>query len=478
MSASGDGVPLDDGSMEHASYDETGAAEALEADAAPVRDGPSADTAGHGAPMEFDGQSVSADMMAELYGTIGELGSLPMCNGERTMPNEGNAGNIGVTVEPERPGLGPAGEGSEAAAEAPAAPLNYDSAYQWAVRMFAVGSDAAIDIGGDAVLADAPVGVCCMVKQVVQDLYRNQPNDIGRSPERPDLRLSQEEAQGHLVGNLVIGELLAHEGRAVGKRVDNVVAKENKDAAAAKEAAKGPRKKARALQDDEAREAALKAIDDDLEAQRARRLRAAPTVSLQLPDRKTVVVEAKPKVVKPEVAEAKAADKLARLRAAAARAEAAVLPAEAHAIAAKRRVERAQQAREDLASHTFDHALAGAKVPLPKSGQPDEAYEAHNRTHDELVAEREALDARLARLRAERNVADEAADDARDAAELARNAVAEEERSRAAVAQAAERAAERAAQWAAQEEEWGREREESQARLAAARANVAAAEAF
>ena len=303
MSATGDGVPLDDGSMEHASYDETGAAEALEADAAPVRDGPSADTAGHGAPMEFDGQSVSADMMAELYGTIGELGSLPMCNGERTMPNEGNAGNIGVTVEPERPGLGPAGEGSEAAAEAPAAPLNYDSAYQWAVRMFAVGSDAAIDIGGDAVLADAPVGVCCMVKQVVQDLYRNQPNDIGRSPERPDLRLSQEEAQGYLVGNLVIGELLAHEGRAVGKRVDNVVAKENKDAAAAKEAAKGPRKKARALQDDEAREAALKAIDDDLEAQRARRLRAAPTVSLQLPPRRTVVVESKPKVLKPEAAE-------------------------------------------------------------------------------------------------------------------------------------------------------------------------------
>ena len=35
------------------------------------------------------------------------------------------------------------------------------------------------------------------------------------------------------------------------------------------------------------REAALKAIEDDLEAQRARRLRAAP-ISLQLPDRKTV----------------------------------------------------------------------------------------------------------------------------------------------------------------------------------------------
>ena len=55
------------------------------------------------------------------------------------------------------------------------------------------------------------------------------------------------------------------------------------------------------------------------------------------------------------VAVAAAADKLARLRAAAARAEAAVLPAEAHLTAAKRRVERAQQAREDLASLIFHH---------------------------------------------------------------------------------------------------------------------------
>ena len=110
---------------------------------------------------------------------------------------------------------------------------------------------------------------------------------------------------------------------------------------------------------------------------------------------------------------------------------------------------------------------------LPKSGQPDEAYEAHLQKQNELDAERDALYARIDQLRSEHYLADEAAADARDAAELARDAVAAEERLRAAAAQAAERAA----QWAALQEDHAREREEGQARLAAARANVAASEA-
>ena len=466
-------MALEEGPAERTSYGENGAADALEAEPAPVKDGLWADTAGHGAPVDFVEPSVPADALAELYGTIGGVKSLAMPNGQRPMPNERNIDSVGVKAEPERAGLDPAAEGSETPAEALAAPLDYDSAYQWAVSMFAVGSDAPIGLGGDAVLEEATVGDCCIVKQVVQALYRDRPDDIGRSPERPDLRLAQEEAYGHLVGNLVIGELLAHEGRAVGKRVENVVAKEAKDAASAKEAAKAPRKKARALTDEEAREAALKAVDADLAAQLARRLGARPSVSLQLPARKTAVVERKPKVVKPEAVESKAADKLARLRAAAARAEAAVLPAEAHITAAKRRVERAQQARKDLVDLIFHHTLAGAKVPLPKSGEPDEAYEAHQQKQHELDAEREALDVRLSRLRSEFNRAADAAADARDAAELARDAVAAEERSRAAAAQAVERAA----LWSAQQEEWACEREESQARLATARANVVAAQA-
>ena len=67
-------------------------------------------------------------------------------------------------------------------------------------------------------LRDATVGDCCMVKAVVQALFSDRLIDIFRSPEWPDLRLSKEEAQGHLIGNLVIGEQLADEGRAVGER--------------------------------------------------------------------------------------------------------------------------------------------------------------------------------------------------------------------------------------------------------------------
>ena len=43
------------------------------------------------------------------------------------------------------------------------------------------------------------MGDCGTVKEVIKVLYRNRLDDICRSPERPDLRLSQEEAQGHLL---------------------------------------------------------------------------------------------------------------------------------------------------------------------------------------------------------------------------------------------------------------------------------------
>ena len=371
-------------------------------------------------------------------------------------------GNAGKQVEPSDEVVG------SWPAEKAAQPLCFEIAYKRSVSMFARGRDASIDNGGDVVIDDPTVDTCHVVKAAVKATFDNHIGDISRSPERPDLRLSKEEAQGYLVGSLVIGELLAKEARDVGKRVDYVVSKEEKAKQEAAKKSKEKRRTARATEGDEARAAALAAVEEGEAALLAARLRESVAATLKLPARNTVIVESKP--VSAGVAVAAAADKLARLRAAAARAEAAVLPAEAHLTAAKRRVERPQQAREDLASLIFHHALAGAKVPLPESGQPDEAYEAHLKKQDELDAEMEAIDVRLSRLRSERTIAEEAAYDARDAAELARDAVAAEERSRAA-------AAERAAQWAAQHEEWEREREDGQARLAAARANVAASEA-
>ena len=48
------------------------------------------------------------------------------------------------------------------------------------------------------------------------------PSDaICRSPERPDLKMSQEEAQGWAVAAVVDRELLPDEARPIGKRVDN-----------------------------------------------------------------------------------------------------------------------------------------------------------------------------------------------------------------------------------------------------------------
>ena len=438
MSATGDGVPLDDGSMERASYADNGASEALEAEHIPIADGPSDCSVGHDVLMELYGVMVPPTSSTTASVTNAHVDVAPMANGHRTTTSEAAFSSSEMPVEAERPGLASGEEGSEEAAEAAAVPLDFTTAYQFAVRMFTNGKDASISCGGNAMLDEATVGDCVTVKSVVQALYRDRPGDICRSPERPDLRLSQEEAQGHLIGNLVIGELLANEARRTGKAVDNILNKEAKDAVAAKEAAKGPRKRARAQPDEAAQEEALKAIEDDFAAQLARRLRATPSISLQLPPRNTALVKSEPKIVKREAAAAKAADKLARLRTAAARAEAAVLPAELNHTAAKRRLERARAAFAELRSLRFEHALAGARVPMPEPGaECDEPYQAHVREQVELDGEMEALDAKVSMLRSACSAAEDAAEDARDAAEDARNAVAAEERTRAAAARCA-----------------------------------------
>ena len=92
--------------------------------------------------------------------------------------------------------------------------------------MFAGGRDSSVVLGGEPA-CDAPtVGLCERLKAQVAQVYKDRASDICRSPERPDLRLSKEEAQGHAMGSLVIGELLESEARRVGKDIDNVCAKE------------------------------------------------------------------------------------------------------------------------------------------------------------------------------------------------------------------------------------------------------------
>ena len=113
-------------------------------------------------------------------------------------------------------------------------------------------------------LQTASVGLCCSVKTVVHAVFTDHADRICRSPERPDLPISKEEACGHVIGSLCIGELLAEEGRKIGKRVYNV--------------RRGCR-----------RERALAAIERDLQTACAERLRAtSPESALKLPDHRSI----------------------------------------------------------------------------------------------------------------------------------------------------------------------------------------------
>ena len=118
-----------------------------------------------------------------------------------------------------------------------------------AVEMFVVGSEASVVFGGLQQLAGTQsVRVWKLVKQAIHDVYESKQHrsSICRSPERPDLRLAQEEANGYLAGAVFGIELLASEARAVGKNVDNCVAAERK-AATSKEPFKTQRRPCRKL---------------------------------------------------------------------------------------------------------------------------------------------------------------------------------------------------------------------------------------
>ena len=96
--------------------------------------------------------------------------------------------------------------------------------------MFSGGSEASVMLSGDPICETLSVRLCVRLKAAVAKIYRERASDICRSPERPDLRLSKEEAQGHFAGNLIIGELLESEARRVGKDVDNVCARDSSPA--------------------------------------------------------------------------------------------------------------------------------------------------------------------------------------------------------------------------------------------------------
>ena len=386
---------------------------------------------------------------------IAEGGAPPVANGPRTAADQGGLEGVAEVHAVQPPDLSSTVGSSWTAAEGSSSLPAEEAIYQRAESAYARGSEASVVMVGPALNIDVSVALLKLVKKVIHDLYERRRSDVCRSPERPDLRLSQEEAMGYLIIDLLRGAFatLPKEARDVGKRVDFYAGAEKKANDAAKAKAKTARSNARAKARRDASfdlEAKLQSIET--EEQGAQGARLAKLVDLGLPAADSVVHEPRPPTVA-EVEESTAA-KLRRLRAAAARQAEIVKEAEVDAVAAKRLAERAAKERD---AATALRRLAGDHIARrSQHGVSDEEWQ---RLGEEVVQAWQAYKM-CAQTRIE---CDETLEDAIEAFEDAQAAVAAEERAQA---QQAER--ERwEAEWAAAQAQRERECEEATARMEA-----------
>ena len=215
----------------------------------------------------------------------------PVTESARTAANTAaidTSRSLAVAVEG-RPAIPP--PGTSASSEHPAEGVGQEQLQQRAQKMFCGGRQQLVAPGGPTLVSETSLELLTIVKAVITALFKAHEKQICSSPERPDLRLAQEEALGHLVGSLVVGELLAAEARPIGKRLDFHAAKEAKAQAAEKESVRQKKKGLRKKKGLEPAELAslCQTIDRDMTTAQAARLSAV--IDLGLPDRRTVIVE-------------------------------------------------------------------------------------------------------------------------------------------------------------------------------------------
>ena len=135
--------------------------------------------------------------------------------------------------------------GTNAIPEQAEAATSQKGLLQRALRMFGGGRQNPVVPGDAAGISEVTGELVMTVKAAVSALFNDHADCICYSPERPDLGLSQEEALGHLVGSLFVGEVLVHEARPLGKRLDFRAGKESKAQAAEKESIRQKKKSLR-----------------------------------------------------------------------------------------------------------------------------------------------------------------------------------------------------------------------------------------
>ena len=146
--------------------------------------------------------------------------SLPGCSSQRTADEQHNSSSFEAAAKADGPGYAGSARSWQETSKASAEAVTAGALQDRARRMFAGGPDASIQSGGDPVAKTVTVGLISAVKKAIEHLYKHHRNQVCRSPERCDLQLSQEEALGYLIGDLIFGELLAVEARSIGKRLD------------------------------------------------------------------------------------------------------------------------------------------------------------------------------------------------------------------------------------------------------------------
>jgi hypothetical protein len=271
------------------------------------------ETSGHHAQGLHRTDESTDDALNSMSKQLPSEGDQPHANGDRTQPHITIDQGLNTSAGAERSGHEENGQGHAVAENGRLAALT-DVQLLERARKVLTGAEGGPKASGDGGIGGhATVAHCVRVKAAVNTIFERHAASICCSGERPDLQLSKEEALGHIMVDLVLGpvKLLPREPREIGKRVDNHATREKKADEKAKGRAKDARKHARtAAAKDAAKAAALDAtlggIDADLEAKCADRL--GKVVDLGLPDRRTVVVDAKP--VSAGLAEAKAVDKL------------------------------------------------------------------------------------------------------------------------------------------------------------------------
>ena len=145
-------------------------------------------------------------------------------------------------------------------------PPAVDMLKSWATQSFANPTGSRMELPALSAAYQSTNGLLINSKEAVRLLFEQQRSKICSSPERPDLKLSQEEALGWLLAHACCRRLLVAEARKIGKVAGKQagVAKQQRDAV--RDAAKTKRSKARKR---DATVEELVAIDSAAEAERS-----------------------------------------------------------------------------------------------------------------------------------------------------------------------------------------------------------------